>query len=283
MLGSRCSPPEGDPLATLQLRNGSYRVLFCYRDQRHSFTVGRVDRREAELAAAGVERILLRIDQGLLEAPSHDDIVAFVRRDGRAAPQPPPASRTMSLGELRERYLETHGNGAIESSTLRTARTHLDHVVATLGADFALASLKASHLQQHIDRRAKAKGRRGRPLSPVTIRKELATLRASWNWALDMRMLTASLPGRGLIYPKTDEKPPSRPARRSSNRSPAAASRRERSAGSGTVCSSRCPGSPSFSNRFACTPPSCGSTRWHARPLTPARGGASSCASGSMT
>ncbi len=197
-------------MATLQLRNGSYRVLFCFRDRRHSFTVGRVDRREAELAAAGVERILLRIDQGLLEAPANDDIVGFARRDGRPAPAapPPPASRTLALGELRERYLATHGNGAIEVSTLRTARTHLDHVVATLGADFPLAELDASHLQRHIDRRAKAKGRRERPLSPVTIRKELASFRSAFHWAVHTALTRGTFPAKGLVYPKLDEKPP---------------------------------------------------------------------------
>src|SRR4051812_20977075 len=123
-------------MATLQLRNGSYRILFCYLDRRHSFTLGRVDRREAELAAANVERLLLRIDQGLLSIPLHDDIVGFVRRDGRPAPGdesssdgPAPTTPAVALGELRERYLATHGNGAIESSTLKTARTHLGHVV----------------------------------------------------------------------------------------------------------------------------------------------------------
>jgi integrase len=197
-------------MATLQLRNGSYRILFCYRDRRHSFTLGRVDRREAELAASNVERLLLRIDQGLLSVPLHDDIVGFLRRDGQPAlaDRPPPTAPAIALGELRERYLETHGNGAIEPSTLKTARTHLGHVVVTLGADFPLAGLEASHLQRHINRRAKAKGRGGRPLSPVTIRKELAGLRAAWNWALDMGLLRVPFPGRGLTYPKTDEKPP---------------------------------------------------------------------------
>jgi hypothetical protein len=73
-------------MGTLQLRNGSYRILFCSRDRRHSFTLGRVDRREAELATANVERLLLRIDQSLLAVPLHHDIVGFVRRDGRPAP-----------------------------------------------------------------------------------------------------------------------------------------------------------------------------------------------------
>src|SRR5262245_36659862 len=153
-------------MATLQLRNGSYRVLFCHRDRRHSFTVGRVDRREAELAAANVERILLRVEQGLLAVPPGDDIVGFVRRDGRPAPADRPAANppAITLGQLRERYLSAHGNGAIESSTLKTARTHLDHVLSTLGADFRLDGLSTPDLQRHVDRRSKAKGRRGRPL-----------------------------------------------------------------------------------------------------------------------
>lgn len=42
-------------MATLQVRNGSYRILFCHGDRRHSFTIGKVDPREAELAAAAAE------------------------------------------------------------------------------------------------------------------------------------------------------------------------------------------------------------------------------------
>ena len=61
-------------MATLQVRNGSYRVLFCYRGRRHGLTLGRVDRREAELAAANVERVLLRVDQGLLSVPQGERI-----------------------------------------------------------------------------------------------------------------------------------------------------------------------------------------------------------------
>jgi hypothetical protein len=35
-------------------------------------------------------------------------------------------------------------------------------------------------LQQHVDRRAKKKGLRGKKLSPATIHKEIVTLRTLW-------------------------------------------------------------------------------------------------------
>src|SRR3954467_13478304 len=169
-------------MATLQVRNGSYRVLFCYRDRRHGFTLGRVGRREAELAAANVERVLLRVEHGLLSVPQGEGIVVSVRRDGRPAPPgvAPVRDSPLALGQLRDRYLETHGNGAVEGSTLRTARTHLGHLVATLGESYPLPELRAADLQRHIDRRAKSKGRGGRPLSPATIRKELAGFRSAF-------------------------------------------------------------------------------------------------------
>ena len=197
-------------MATLQVRNGSYRVLFCYRGRRHGFTLGRVDRREAELAAANVERILLRVDQGLLSVPQGERIVEFVRRDGRPAPPgvAPVRDSPLALGQLRDRYLETHGNGAVEASTLKTARTHLDHLVATLGESYPLPELRAADLQRHIDRRAKSKGRGGRPLSPATIRKELAGFRSAFHWAVHAGLTAGSFPNKGLVFPKADEKPP---------------------------------------------------------------------------
>ena len=62
-------------------------------------------------------------------------------------------------------------------------------------------------LQQHVDRRAKKKGMKGR-LSPATIRKEIVTLRTAWNWGVQMGFLTGDFPNKGIRYPKFEEKPP---------------------------------------------------------------------------
>ena len=57
-------------------------------------------------------------------------------------------------------------------------------------------------MQEYVNHRAKAK------ISPVTIRKEIATLRAAWNWGEPMGLTAGKFPNRGLRYPKADEKPP---------------------------------------------------------------------------
>ena len=62
-------------------------------------------------------------------------------------------------------------------------------------------------MQRHVSRRAKKKYR-GSTLSPVTLRKEMASFRACWNWGAQTDRLNGIFPGRGLKYPKTDEKPP---------------------------------------------------------------------------
>jgi len=48
----------------------------------------------------------------------------------------------------------------------------------------------------------------GRKLSPVTLRKELASFRALWNWSVKSGLLTGPFPNQGLVFPKTEEKPP---------------------------------------------------------------------------
>ena len=42
----------------------------------------------------------------------------------------------------------------------------------------------------------------------VTIKKEIDTFRTVWNWGLTMRWVDQPFPAKGLVYPKTDEKPP---------------------------------------------------------------------------
>src|SRR5207247_3433587 len=51
-------------------------------------------------------------------------------------------------------------------------------------------------------------GEEENPLSPITLRKEVATLRACWNWAVHSGLLAAHFPNKGLRFPKAQEKPP---------------------------------------------------------------------------
>ena len=60
------------------------------------------------------------------------------------------------------------------------------------------------NLQEHVERRRK-KG-----VAPVTLKKEVATLRACWNWAAHGELVKGVFPGRGLRFPKEEEKEPFR-------------------------------------------------------------------------
>lgn len=50
-------------MATLQERNRSFHVLFCYHGKRESFTIGKVSRQEAGTTSAQVDYLLMRIAQ----------------------------------------------------------------------------------------------------------------------------------------------------------------------------------------------------------------------------
>lgn len=152
----------------------------------------------------------MRLAQGLIALPPAIDIVEFVRRDGKMdltrgdAPVPPPQ---LTLSTLRDRYLQTHGNGTLEERTLVGIRLHFRHLAAALGEGFPIAQLALADLQAYVDRRARAKGRRGR-LAPATIRKEIVTLRTTWNWGARMGLVSGRFPNAGLRYPKSDARPP---------------------------------------------------------------------------
>src|SRR4051812_38184345 len=107
-------------MAAIQERNGSFRVIFRYRSRQHTFTLGRVHRAEAQAKADQIDYLLMRLGQGFLSLPPGGDIVAFVRNGG-VPPQPtdadvgPTTRSEPTLADLRDRHLETHGDGTLEA------------------------------------------------------------------------------------------------------------------------------------------------------------------------
>jgi integrase len=197
------------PLASLQKKGESYYCQFMYHGKRHTFTVGVVKQDEAENKARQVDYLLMRLKQRLIVLPDGVDIVTFVEHDGKppSVDGIPITRQSITLGYARDRYLQTLSVGAIEDNSLSTIRMHLRHFVATLGERCILEELTQPDLQRHIIARARKKYR-GKPLSPVTLKKEVASLRAMWNWAIHAGLIHGHFPSRGLVYPKYDEKPP---------------------------------------------------------------------------
>jgi integrase len=134
------------------------------------------------------------------------DLPTFLLSDGKLD-RPPKAAEIVTLDDLVAGYRETHGE-AHELTTRDTFETHVKHLTGTLGGKFAVKGLRTADLQAHVDRRAKQKGRRGAKLSPSTIKKELATLSGMWTWAARMGLVSGPFPSKGLVYPKTAQKPP---------------------------------------------------------------------------
>ena len=191
----------------LQRKGNGWYCQFLHRGKRHTFAIGAVSEEEASAKAARVEE-LLALETGLVAIPAGVEVVEFVRHDGkppgpRTGPSPPP--RRSPSAHFRDRYLETHAPRSRSGP-----RRHPAPLQAPLlpGRPFPDPRALAPDLQGYVERRAKARGNRGRTLSPATIRKELVTLRTAWNWGVKMGHVAGSFPNGGLRYPKHDEKPP---------------------------------------------------------------------------
>jgi hypothetical protein len=180
-------------VASLQERNGSYRVQFFHYGKLHGFTLGKVTPAEARAKAAQVDYLLMRLKQNLLTLPPGTDLVSFIRHDGRppaAAPSVPEAPRrTVTLAVLKDRCLAAHGNGTLGANSLATCGIHLSHLCRVLGDALPLAGLTTADHQGYVNMRR---------VAAVTRRKEIATFRAAWNWGTTAGLTAGGFPSRGL-------------------------------------------------------------------------------------
>ena len=66
--------------------------------------------------------MLLRIRQNLVRVPPGVEIEDFGLNDGKVVEPHEAVAVKLGLGQLIRRYLETHGNGSFETTSLKTAR-----------------------------------------------------------------------------------------------------------------------------------------------------------------
>ena len=200
-------------MAFLEQRGEWFRVIFRHAGVRYTHTLKTTSRQHAATLVGGIEKNLMLIDQKLLHVPEGIDFLEFILSDGRIskpvvqAEEQAPAE-FLTLKELKRRYVEVHSLGALEKNSLATIEMHLRHIGRTVGVTFNIAALSFANLQEHVTRRSKMKGHHKKPLSSATIRKEIASLRAVWNWAAAMGLVQGGYPNRGLKFPKLAEKPP---------------------------------------------------------------------------
>jgi integrase len=189
--------------------SGCFKICFRRGGRQFKKTVQTTSRSDAEAIRLRLEENIGLVERGRLPMPRQADIATHLLSDGKLT-QPPkvePTTRPLTLGELQELYVAAHAHGAMEANSLQTVKMHLRHFATTLGVSFPVAKLTQEDLQRHVERRAR-KQYRGRPLRPVMLRKEVASLRACWNWGMQSGKLQGAFPGRGLKYPKGGERPP---------------------------------------------------------------------------
>lgn len=190
-------------MAGMRRKGDGWHCTFRFRGKRFYFAAGNLTEPQAQAKAAEVDETLDLIERGRLTVPEGVSLEDFVAAGGKV-PVVSARPETITARQLFDHYLKTHGNGTIEASSLKTARTHLGQVAETLGERFRIQSLTVLNLQEHVDRRRK-KG-----VAAVTLKKEVATLRACWNWAAHGELVKGGFPGRGLRFPKEDETEPFR-------------------------------------------------------------------------
>ena len=200
-------------MATLQDRGGSYRVLFQFGGRQHSLGLGRLARKFAEAKVVRVDELLTLVKNGYLEIAPGDTVVEFLKRDGRPPAPPaavpgPPARPELTLASLQTLYTAAH-RGSLAANSLGEIGTHFKHLRESLGGDFAVGSLELADLQRHVKRRELMTNSRGKPVSPVTIQKDLVTLRVAWRWAVEGKLLAGAFPRlKSVRFGRTEEKPP---------------------------------------------------------------------------
>ena len=201
-------------MATLQDRGGSYRVLFQFAGRQHSLGLGRLAPKLAEARAARVDELLTLVKNGYLEVAPGDAVVEFLKRDGRPPAPPavasvpePPARPKLALASLQRLYAAAH-RGSLAANSLGEIETHFKHLRETLGDDFVVEALELADLQRHVKRRELMKNSRGKPISPVTIQKDLVSLRVAWRWAAEGKLLAGAFPRlKSVRFGRTAEKP----------------------------------------------------------------------------
>lgn len=183
-----------------------YHITFRFGGKQLHKSLKTTSQKEAEALRSSVEMTIRAVEQGWMNLPPDADPWQFLLSGGTRE-QKIILARPLTLTELFERYEASIPEGALEPNTLATTRGHAKHLKCVFGPKHPVAQLGTADLQDYINRRVKAIWR-GQPIKPRTVRKELATLRSVWNWAVRYGLLTVPAPTRGLVYPKEAPKQP---------------------------------------------------------------------------
>ncbi len=186
--------------------SGNYRIRFRYGGQPFKRSIKSKDQTEAEGVAARVEETIRLLERGRIEMPAGADPGVFILSDGKLNGKSS-AGRGQTLDGLLAVYRKSLPKGAKAQTTLNTEETHTSHLLRHIRKTKLAQSVTTADMQMYVEKRLRD-SYRGKPIRPDTVKKEVATLRLIWNWAVAHGLLTGASPTKGLNYPKTEQKPP---------------------------------------------------------------------------
>jgi len=193
-------------MASLELRNKVYSVVFRYGGRKFSRTLKTGSRKEASARLTRLEENVRLVESGRLEIPPNADVAVFLLSDGRVNHRP--VSRKVLLEDLFTQFFDSLPNGSLENSTIATMHIHKRHLESKLGKKFEVQKLAMGDLQRYVQLRTGDPGLRGKTLGSSTVQKELTTFRLVWNWAVDANLIVGKFPKKGVRLPKTKQPPP---------------------------------------------------------------------------
>ena len=136
-------------MASIESRNGSWRVIFRFRSEKRYFTVGEASPADAAVYKASTEELLRLLKRNLVSIPTGCTVEDFMFHRGK--PPEHPATSTapneLTLGGLREAYFRSQEK-KLEQTTLDGIRLHFDHLKRILGSKAVIPLLKRPDLQR---------------------------------------------------------------------------------------------------------------------------------------
>lgn len=193
-------------MASLENRTGYWSISFRFGGKKFNRSLKTRDRRAAEELKKAVENTLWKVEQGLLALPNNADVISFFLSGGNAGERPKPPN-SVPLRVLFNEYRHSV-EGSLESTTLYTVGVHARHFQRILGERFDPRTLRLQHLDHYVATRREEKTRQGSQVTPMTIRKEIATLSSIWTWASQRHPVAPFPDTKRLKYGKVAEKPP---------------------------------------------------------------------------
>ena len=140
-----------------------------------------------------------------MDVPPKVDPATFVLSDGKINGQR--KCKPITLGKLFETYQKRLPDAAKERLTVGLETTHIKNFRRILPTSKIANTVTTADLQRYAERRLKQK-RNGRRLSPETVKREMDTFRAIFNWAKTNDFVEGDPPTVGLTLGKPDAKPP---------------------------------------------------------------------------